>query len=195
MANTLILKSSIMGELSQSNLLIDFALANRAENTVLVRDLAEQPLPVMDANVASALRSVKSELPEELKSLLQLSNELIAELKEVDTLIIGAPMYNFMIPTQLKNWFDLITRAGVTFQYTETGPQGMLEDKKVVIVTTRGGIHKDTERNAIESYLTTILGFIGISSVEFVYAEALNMGEETARQNRAAALEQLKLVI
>ncbi len=195
MANTLILKSSIMGELSQSNQLIDFALANRKENTVLVRDLAEQPLPVMDANVASALRTVESELPEELKSLLQLSNELIAELKEVDTLIIGAPMYNFMIPTQLKNWFDLITRAGVTFQYTETGPQGMLKDKKVVIVTTRGGIHKDTGRNAIESYLITILGFIGISSVEFVYAEALNMGEDIAKQNRSAALEQLKLAI
>ncbi len=195
MANTLILKSSIMGELSQSNLLIDFALANREENTVVVRDLAEQALPVMDANVASALRSVESELPEALKAVVQLSNELIAELKKADAVIIGAPMYNFMIPTQLKNWFDLITRAGVTFKYTETGPRGMLDDKKVIIVTTRGGVHKDTERNSIESYLTTILGFIGINSVEFVYAEALNMGAEIAEQNREAALELLNQVI
>ena len=100
-------------------------------------------------------------------------------------------MYNFMVPTQLKNWFDLIARAGVTFSYTETGPVGLIENKKVIVVTTRGGLHKDSPRNSIESYLTTMLGFIGITDVEFVYAEALNMGEDAAAVAREDALKQL----
>lgn len=120
---------------------------------------------------------------------------MIDELKAADQVIIGAPMYNFMVPTQLKNWFDLIARAGVTFSYTENGPIGLIENKKAIIVTTRGGLHKDSPRNSIESYLTTILGFIGITDVEFVYAEALNMGEESAAVAREQARAQLAKLV
>ena len=189
MTNTLVLKSSILGPHSQSNQLIDHALEGKSG--IIERDLAATPLPVLDMNVATALRSDGNDLSDELKAVLELSNQLIDELKAADTIVIGAPMYNFMVPTQLKNWFDLIARAGVTFSYTEKGPVGLIENKKVIVVTTRGGLHKDSPRNSIESYLTTMLGFIGITDVEFVYAEALNMGEDAAAVAREDALKQL----
>ncbi|MFN3017900.1 FMN-dependent NADH-azoreductase [Vibrio coralliilyticus] len=189
MTNTLVLKSSILGPHSQSNQLIDHALEGKSG--IIERDLAATPVPVLDMNVATALRSDGNDLSDELKAVLELSNQLIDELKAADTIVIGAPMYNFMVPTQLKNWFDLIARAGVTFSYTEKGPVGLIENKKVIVVTTRGGLHKDSPRNSIESYLTTMLGFIGITDVEFVYAEALNMGEDAAAVAREDALKQL----
>ncbi len=189
MTNTLVLKSSILGEHSQSNQLIDHVLEGKTG--IIERDLAAHPVPVLDMNVATALRGSADDLSDELKAVLDLSNQLIDELKAADQVIIGAPMYNFMVPTQLKNWFDLIARAGVTFSYTENGPIGLIENKKAIIVTTRGGLHKDSPRNSIESYLTTMLGFIGITDVEFVYAEALNMGEESAATAREQAREQL----
>lgn len=189
MTNTLVLKSSILGPHSQSNQLIDHALEGKSG--IIERDLAATPVPVLDMNVATALRSDGNDLSDELKAVLELSNQLIDELKAADTIVIGAPMYNFMVPTQLKNWFDLIARAGVTFSYTETGPVGLVENKKVIVVTTRGGLHKDSPRNSIESYLTTMLGFIGITDVKFVYAEALNMGEDAAAVAREDALKQL----
>ncbi|WP_281629659.1 FMN-dependent NADH-azoreductase [Vibrio sp. St2] len=189
MTNTLVLKSSILGPHSQSNQLIDHALEGKSG--IIERDLAATPVPVLDMNVATALRSDGNDLSDDLKAVLELSNQLIDELKAADTIVIGAPMYNFMVPTQLKNWFDLIARAGVTFSYTETGPVGLIENKKVIVVTTRGGLHKDSPRNSIESYLTTMLGFIGITDVEFVYAEALNMGEDAAAVAREDALKQL----
>lgn len=189
MTNTLVLKSSILGEHSQSNQLIDHVLEGKTG--IIERDLAAHPVPVLDMNVATALRGSADDLSDELKAVLDLSNQLIDELKAADQVIIGAPMYNFMVPTQLKNWFDLIARAGVTFSYTENGPIGLIENKKAIIVTTRGGQHKDSPRNSIESYLTTMLGFIGITDVEFVYAEALNMGEESAATAREQAREQL----
>lgn len=189
MAQTLVLKSSILGEHSQSNQIIDKVLEGKSG--IIERDLAANPIPVLDLNVATALRSPAEDLSDELKAVLALSNQLIDEIKSADQIVIGAPMYNFLIPTQLKNYFDLIARAGVTFSYTENGPVGLLENKKVVVVTTRGGLHKDSPRNSIESYLTTILGFIGLTDVEFVYAEALNMGDEPAAEAREQALTQL----
>ncbi|WP_100751759.1 FMN-dependent NADH-azoreductase [Vibrio salilacus] len=189
MKNTLVLKSSILGPHSQSTLLIDQVLEGK--NGIIERDLAENSLPVLDRDVATALRGGEN-LSNEQKAILALSDQLIDELKAVDQVVIGAPMYNFMVPTQLKNWFDMIARAGVTFTYTENGPVGLIENKKVIVVTTRGGLHKDSPRNSIESYLTTMLGFIGLTDVEFVYAEALNMGDEPAQAAREKAAKQLK---
>ncbi|MGR5500465.1 FMN-dependent NADH-azoreductase [Vibrio sp. DNB22_10_4] len=193
MSNTLVLKSSILGDYSQSNQII--AQAIEGKPNVTTRDLAAKPVPVLDMAVATALRSTGDDLSDELKQIVELSDSLIAELKQADTVVIAAPMYNFMIPTQLKNYFDLIARAGVTFKYTETGPVGLIDNKKVVVLTTRGGIHKDTPRDSMHDYLVTILGFLGMTDVEFVYAEALNMGDEPAAENRASALEALSQLV
>ncbi len=193
MSKTLVLKSSILGEYSSSNQLIDQVF--KADANTTIRDLAVDSLPLLDMNVATALRGSADELSPELNQILNLSNQLVAELKAADTLVIGAPMYNFMIPTQLKNWFDLIARAGVTFTYTATGPIGLVENTKAIIVTTRGGMHKGTDRDSVHDYLKTILGFIGITDVEFVFAEALNMGDEPAQQSRTAAQQQLAALV
>ncbi|HAS6306750.1 TPA: FMN-dependent NADH-azoreductase [Vibrio vulnificus] len=190
MSRLLVLKSSILGDYSQSNKLVDEFINKFDQQDVVVRDLAEQPLPVLDFQVATALRA-SGDLSEAQQAIVDLSDQLIAEIKHADTLIIAAPMYNFTVPTQLKNWIDLIARAGVTFTYTEQGPKGLIEGKKAVVVTTRGGIHKDTSSDIITPYLKTVLGFVGITEVEFVYAEALNMGEDFASKGLASASEHL----
>ncbi|CAM3832471.1 FMN-dependent NADH-azoreductase [Parendozoicomonas haliclonae] len=187
--STLILKSSILGEYSQSNKVIEQVIAELPE--AKVRDLAVDTVPVLDASVANALRGGDS-LTDEQQAVLDFSDELIAELKTADTVVITAPMYNFMIPTQLKNYLDIIARAGVTFRYTETGPVGLIENKKVIVVTTRGGIHVGSDRDHVTGYLKTMLGFIGLTDVDFIYSEAHAMGGELAAENHANAVEALK---
>ncbi|MFZ6040106.1 FMN-dependent NADH-azoreductase [Vibrio natriegens] len=190
MSRVLALKSSILGDNSQSNKLVEEFIKNVAQDKLTVRDLAANPLPVLDLTVATALRST-GDLSQEQQQVVELSDSLIEEVKAADTLVIAAPMYNFTIPTQLKNWIDLIARAGVTFKYTEDGVQGLFENKKAIVVTTRGGIHKDAPTDNITPYLRTVLGFVGIADVEFVYAEALNMGEDAAAKGITEAQSQL----
>ncbi len=190
MSRVLALKSSILGDYSQSNKLVEDFIKNVDQDKLTVRDLAANPLPVLDFAVATALRATE-DLSQEQQVVVDLSDTLIEEVKAADTLVIAAPMYNFTIPTQLKNWIDLIARAGVTFKYTENGVQGLIEGKKAIIVTTRGGIHKDSPTDNVTPYLRTVLGFVGITDVEFVYAEALNMGEDAASKGISEAQSQL----
>ncbi|EGR2190719.1 FMN-dependent NADH-azoreductase [Vibrio parahaemolyticus] len=190
MSRVLALKSSILGDYSQSNKLVEDFIKNVDQDKLTVRDLAANPLPVLDFAVATALRATE-DLSQEQQAVVDLSDTLIGEVKAADTLVIAAPMYNFTIPTQLKNWIDLIARAGVTFKYTENGVQGLIEGKKAIVVTTRGGIHKDSPTDNVTPYLRTVLGFVGITDVEFVYAEALNMGEDAASKGILEAQSQL----
>ncbi|MDD1782802.1 FMN-dependent NADH-azoreductase [Enterovibrio sp. ZSDZ35] len=195
MANVLVLKSSILGDYSSSSKLIDEMVQQFGTGTsVIERDLAAHPIPVLDGELMMGLRGGENLSPRQ-EEALALSDQLINEIQASDTLVIAAPMYNFNIPTQLKNWIDLIARAGVTFAYTEKGPQGLLKDKKAIIVTTRGGMHKDMPTEHITGYLTTVMGFVGITDVQFVYAEALAMGEEPAQASMTQASQELvKLV-
>ncbi|WP_028864431.1 FMN-dependent NADH-azoreductase [Psychromonas aquimarina] len=195
MTNVLALKSSILGDYSSSSKLIDELLAQYAQQqaAVTVHDLAEQPLPVLDGEIASAMRSPE-QLNDKQQHALNLSDQLIAELESADLLVIGAPMYNFMIPTQLKIWIDLVARAGKTFTYTEQGPEGLITGTRAVVVTTRGGMHKDQASDQMIPYLKNVLAFIGITDVEVVYAESLAMGPEAAAVNLEQAREQLAVV-
>ncbi|MCG7497143.1 FMN-dependent NADH-azoreductase [Vibrio sp. Of7-15] len=193
MSNVLVLKSSILGEYSQSTKLIDHFVSTLGNQTITTRDLAADALPVLDGEIATGLRG-GDELSQRQQDAITLSDTLIEEVKANDTIVIAAPMYNFTIPTQLKNWFDLIARAGVTFTYTEQGPVGLLTGKKAIIVTTRGGMHKDSNNDHIVPYLKTILGFVGITDVEFVYGEALAMGPEMAEKALAEAKTQLDAI-
>ncbi len=190
MSRVLALKSSILGDYSQSNKLVEDFIKNVDQDKLTVRDLTANPLPVLDFAVATALRATE-DLSQEQQAVVDLSDTLIEEVKAADTLVIAAPMYNFTIPTQLKNWIDLIARAGVTFKYTENGVQGLIEGKKAIVVTTRGGIHKDSPTDNVTPYLRTVLGFVGITDVEFVYAEALNMGDDAASKGISEAQSQL----
>ncbi|EPW3853566.1 NAD(P)H-dependent oxidoreductase [Acinetobacter baumannii] len=178
MAKILVLKSSIMGEGSQTNRLIDVMLEHRkgqgVQDDITIRNLAEMNLPVLDLEIVQALRGAEN-VNQDIQRIVALSDELIAELKSADLLIIGAPMYNLNVPTQLKNWFDLVARARQTFRYTETYPQGLVEGVKAVVVSSRGGIHVGQETEAVTPYLKAVLGLMGIHDVDFIYAEGLDM--------------------
>lgn len=178
MAKILVLKSSIMGEGSQTNRLIDVMLEHRKDqglqDDITIRNLAEMNLPVLDLEIFQALRGAENN-NQDIQRIVALSDELIAELKSADLLVIGAPMYNLNVPTQLKNWFDLVARVRQTFRYTETYPQGLVEGVKAVVVSSRGGIHVGQETEAVTPYLKAVLGLMGIHEVDFIYAEGLDM--------------------
>ncbi|HHA0035051.1 TPA: FMN-dependent NADH-azoreductase [Yersinia enterocolitica] len=199
MSKVLVLKSSILATYSQSNQLADFFVeqwkAAHAGDEITVRDLAAQPIPVLDGELVGALRPSDAALTPRQQEALALSDELIAELQANDVIVMAAPMYNFNIPTQLKNYFDLIARAGVTFRYTEKGPEGLITGKRAIILTSRGGIHKDTPTDLVVPYLRLFLGFIGITDVEFVFAEGIAYGPEMATKAQADAKELLTQVV
>ena len=185
MNNVLVLKSSILADNSQTNQLSNYFVNKLAGKNVVIRDLAANPLPHFDATAATALRGQPTSAEE--NALLALSDELVAEIKKADTLIINAPMYNFHIPTQLKSYFDFIARPRVTFQYSEKGPEGLLKGKKAVVLAAFGGFHQNQPTDLVTSYMKTILGFVGITDVQFVYMEGIGFGPEAVEKAQAQA--------
>ncbi|WP_313686357.1 FMN-dependent NADH-azoreductase [Pantoea sp.] len=194
MSKVLVLKSSILAGYSQSSQLADFYVeqAKSKGDEVTVRDLAADPIPVLDGELVGALRPSDAPLSPRQQEALALSDALIAELQAHDVVVIAAPMYNFNIPTQLKNYFDLIARAGVTFRYTEAGPEGLVKGKRAVILSSRGGIHKDTPTDLLTPYVKLFLGFIGITDVNFVFAEGIAYGPEVATKATSDAKDAIK---
>lgn len=194
MSNVLVLNSSILGDASASRKLVDDALAQiKADSAaaIVTRDLAADPLPHLSADTMAAFAG-KAETPAQ-REALALSDALIAELRAADTLVIGAPMYNFGIPSALKAWFDHVLRAGVTFRYTEAGPEGLVAGKRAIVVITRGGQYaEDDAANNQEPHLRTLLGFIGIADVSFVRAEKLAFGDEEKEKAISAARAELQ---
>jgi len=197
MSKVLVLKSSILAGYSQSSQLADFYIeqAKAQGKQVTVRDLAANPIPVLDGELVGAMRPSDTPLSPRQQEALDLSDELIAELQAHDEVVIAAPMYNFNIPTQLKNYFDLIARAGVTFRYTEAGPEGLVKGKTAVVISSRGGIHKDTPTDLLTPYVKLFLGFIGITDVEFVFAEGIAYGPEVASKATAEAKDAIKQIV
>jgi FMN-dependent NADH-azoreductase len=136
-----------------------------------VRDLGKHPVPHLDGERFGAfLAKAEARTPRE-RAIVEYSDTLIGELKAADTLVIGLPMYNFGIPSQLKAYFDHVARAGVTFKYTEKGAVGLLTGKKAYLVIARGGVYGDA--HAHTTYVRDFLAFLGITQVECVYAEGL----------------------
>lgn len=194
MATLLHVKTSIFGDDGKSSQLSNTFIENwkskNPDGKVVTRDLVATTIPHLDAARVGALFSDETRTPEQ-QSVLDLANELLEEVKSADALVIGVPMYNFNVPTQLKAWFDMLARAGVTFKYTENGPVGLLEDKPVYLMIARGGLYKEAGLDFQIPYVKQFLGFIGLSSVTEVYAEGLNMGEEMAEKALAAAKTQI----
>ena len=152
-----------------------------------LRDLAVTPHPVLDEAALGALFTPVDQRSPEQAARVALDDALIAEIQAHDTLVLGVPMYNFGVPVQLKSWIDAIARAGVTFRYTETGPEGLLKGKKVYVALARGGLYRDTANDSQVPYLKSVLGFLGLSDVSFIYAEGLAMGTESAEKAFAQA--------
>ncbi len=162
------------------------------ETTLVVRDLARTPHPALDEATLQALFTPADHRTAEQAARVALDDILIEEIQAADVLVVGAPMYNFGVSTQLKNWIDAISRARVTFQYTDKGPEGLLKDKKVVVVLARGGLHRDTQTDTQVPYLRTIFSFLGMTDVQFIYAEGLAMGPEAEKKSLASALTQIE---
>jgi FMN-dependent NADH-azoreductase len=197
MSKVLVLNSSALGGASVSNQLVQDVLAElRARDPrliVTVRDLGANPIPHLNSDSATALRGAAPR-NEAQATAQELSDTLIAELKAADTIVIGAPMYNFGIPSTLKAWFDYVLRAGITFRYTEAGPVGLLEGKRAIVIESRGGYYSEGATKVLDSqepHLKTLLGFVGIRDTTFIRVEKLAFGPEARQQAFDGARAQL----
>ena len=196
MKSLLVINSSAAREGSVSRTLVEETVARLLEASpmarVVRRDLGEAPIPHLSTATLAGVRGVPA-TPEE-KTARAISDELIAELRAADTIVIGAPMYNFGVTTGLRAWFDHVLRAGETFSYSEAGPKGLLIGKRVIVIESRGGLYSEGPAAAVdfqEPYLRHLFGFIGLTDVTFVHAEKIGFGPEA----RAAALSQAKVRI
>lgn len=200
MANVLYINSSVRntGSLSRqlsAEFIAQWQVAHPAD-TVVVRDLAANPVPHLTEDMLGALFTPAEARNAEQEFMVKTSDTLIAELQAADVVVIGAPMYNFSVTSGLKAWIDHVARAGVTFKYTETGPVGQLTGKKVIVFTSSGGVYSEGPFAAVEhlsTYLLDVLGFLGMTDVQFVRAEGVALGDaalaETMAKSRAAIAE------
>lgn len=156
-----------------------------------LRDLAIDPHPILDETALGALFTPAEKRTADQIARVAVDDVLIAEVQAADVIVLGVPMYNFGVPVQLKNWIDAVARNGVTFRYTETGPEGLLKGKKVYVGLARGGRYRGTETDSQVPYLKTVFGFLGMTDVHFIYAEGLNMGPEASQQGFAQAAADL----
>jgi FMN-dependent NADH-azoreductase len=184
------INSSVRGAASEStrvagNIVARLSAANPAAQ-VTVRDLGANPHPVLDGAALGALFTPADQRSAEQAARVAQDDALIAEAQAADVIVIGAPMYNFSMPVQLKAWFDAIARAGVTFRYTETGPEGLLKNKKVYVATARGGIYP-LDADPQVPQIRMLLNFLGMTENEFVYSAGLAMGPEAAAKGQADA--------
>ena len=196
MSTLLQINASLFSNNGQSSRLADkFVAAWQAQNPdgqVVVRDLATDPVPHLDGERFLSFLAKPEERSAQQQAVVDFSDALIAQIKDADAIAMGLPMYNFGIPSTLKAYFDHIARAGVTFRYTENGPVGLLGGKKVYIFAARGGLYAGTAKDSQTTYVRDFLNFIGLSDVEFVYAEGLNMGEERKNAALDSAQQQLE---
>jgi FMN-dependent NADH-azoreductase len=193
MKTLLQLKTSIFSNGGESSRLADAFVETRKiiepGLRVVTRDLAKDPVPHLTGEgFQGFLAKPDARTPEQAK-VVALSDDLIDELRRADTIVLGLPMYNFGVPSALKAYFDHVGRAGVTFKYTEKGPVGLLTGKKAYIIATRGGVYAGGHLDTQTAYVRDFLAFIGITDVEFIYAEGLAMGDasKTASLQKARA--------
>ncbi len=159
-------------------------------DTVITRDL-NGPVSFIDQNWIGAAYAPEGQRSDVQKDGLALSDTLIAEVQVADVLVIGAPMYNFSVPAVLKAWIDQIARVGVTFRYTEDGPEGLLKGKKAYIVAATGGVPVGSPADFATPFLKQILNFVGITEVEIVSADGVAVDRDAAIAKGQAAVAEL----
>jgi FMN-dependent NADH-azoreductase len=179
------------GKGQSSQLANQFVTAYRERHPdakIIVRDVAAQdPVPHLNGERFGAFISKPEERSAAQHAIVAYSDSLIDELKQASVIVIGLPMYNFGVPSQLKAYFDHIARAGVTFAYTAQGPKGLITGKKVFVFATRGGVYAGTPLDTQTSYVRDFLRFLGITDVEFVYAEGLHVSPQSKEAGLARA--------
>ncbi len=190
MHNVLAVYSSLNQGSGNSSQLVDTYLSKlnqRNEVNITRRDLVKDNLSHLSADEMAAWMTPPEQRSPEQASYARLSDLIIEEVNNADEIVLGVPMYNFGIPSVLKAWIDRLARAGITFKYTDTGPVGLLKDKKVTVIAARGGQYEGTEFDTQSAYLTHFFNFLGLTDIAFVYAEGLAMGEDKAQQAKVSA--------
>jgi FMN-dependent NADH-azoreductase len=196
MTTLLQLNASINNSIGQSSQLANQFVAafheKHSEAKIVVRDVAAtEAVPHLDAERFSAFITKAEERSAPQHAVVAYSDVLIKELQQADVIVLGLPMYNFGVPSQLKAYFDHIARAGVTFKYTEKGPEGQLTGKKVYVFAARGGVYAGTPMDTQTSYVRDFLRFLGMTDVEFVYAEGLAISPQSKEAGLAKAVAEI----
>lgn len=200
MNQILVINSSVSENASVSRLLVGDIVQRLIDINprayVTYRDVGQDPIPHLTPATVAGVRAIaQTEAELETRTL---SDKLIAELDTADLIVIGAPMYNFSIPSSLRTWFDHVLRPRVTFAYGPSGPEGLLKAKRAIVVESRGGLYSEGPSRIIdfqEPYLKQLLGFIGIADVSFIRAEKIGSGPEGRASAVASAREQSERVI
>ncbi len=190
------LDSSLLGDASASRQLTRSIVAQLRRDhpglEVISRDLGAAPLPHLNGADLAAARHPADSLDEAVAASARTNAAVLQEFLDADIVVVGAPMYNFGVPSVLKAWIDRIAIAGATFRYTETGPEGLAGGKRVVLASTRGGLYADGSPFAAmdfqETYLRAVFAFLGVTDVQVVRAEGLNIGPEQRQAAIQAAL-------
>ncbi|MGY5956415.1 NAD(P)H-dependent oxidoreductase [Kosakonia sp. BK9b] len=198
------LDASITGEYSLTRQLsrevVNTLTARGNVNSVIYRDLVKDEISHLTGAIAAGFRPVPGNepTPDALTREYQTSDTLMAEFLASDVIVMGAPMYNFSVSSQLKAWLDRLAQPGKTFRYTAEGPIGLVKEKKVIIVSARGGFYYQTPLEKMdfqERYLRTFLGFLGITDIAVIRAEGASKTDEIKQRGIAQALETLPSVI
>jgi len=191
------INSSIRGEASTSSKLatnvVERLKTLHPDAELEVRDLTGQP--ILDASAMGAIFTPAEKRTPAQAERVAVDDATIAQLMAADAVVLGVPLYNLDVPVQLKAWIDAVSRAGVTFRYTEKGPVGLVGNKKVHVALTRGGLYDGSPMDTQKPYLRNFLGFLGMTDVTFIHAEGLAMGEEPARASLERAKGQIEALV
>jgi len=202
MANVLYINSSVRtsGSLSRqlsSEFISKWKAAHPADN-IVERDLATNPVPHLTEEMMGAFFTPAEQRSAEQAQTVKLSDTLVDEVEAADVIVIGAPMYNFSVPSTLKAYIDHIARAGRTFKYGPTGAEGLLKDKKVVVFTASGGVYSEGPASGFDflaTYLRAVLGFLGITDISFIRAEGVAMGEQAVADTLAKSRKSIDEIV
>jgi FMN-dependent NADH-azoreductase len=196
MKTLLQIQTSMFSAGGQSSLLAEKFVAEwrrtNRDGRVIVRDIGADPVPHLTAERFQAFLAKPEARTPEQQAVAGFSDQLIDELRQADVIVLGLPMYNFGVPSTLKAYIDHIARSGITFRYTEKGPQGLLTNKKAYVFAARGGLYAGTPLDTQTSYVRDFLRFLGIEDVEFVYAEGLAMGDAAKTEALAKAAQAIE---
>lgn len=191
-----IIQSSLFSEAGQSSQLVaDYAqqwLSQHSDGQVLTRDLSLDPVPHLTAEAFQGFLAEPAERNATQQAAVALSDALIAELQHADEIVLALPMYNFTVPSAFKAWMDHVARAGVTFKYTESGAVGLLESKPLLVVATRGGQYQASGADTQTPLIKQFFAMLGLTDIEFIYAEGLAFGEAAASEALTRARQALK---
>jgi FMN-dependent NADH-azoreductase len=199
MANVLYINSSVRtsGSLSRqlSSEFVGKWKAAHPADSIVERDLATNPVPHLTEEMMGAFFTPAEQRSAEQAQTVKLSDALVDEVEAADIIVIGAPMYNFSVPSTLKAYIDHIARAGRTFKYGANGPEGQLKNKKVYVFTASGGVYSEGPASGFDflaTYLRAVLGFLGITDISFVRAEGVAMGEQALADTLAKSRKSIE---